>query len=380
MFVHQSSILGEGFRYLLPGEPVEFEAERNDAKNRLEARNVRPPSARSRGTVKKFDHAKGYGFIKPDDGSPDVFFHHRSILSYQRAGRLTAEAGEQVEFEVELQEDGRTRAVRVKRKDSRPPLLRFADMGDESEWLRQLAEGKAEEEPWQHGIKPSPHSNWPILKSYIFHTFARLEQEDRSSPGTKIAIGQEGSRPYACFNTGLVTSNQEEIFALFVGKDAAKDGRPWRLIGFHAASDNPMLGKFDRLPDLAYYFDDPSVLLYDRRCELYMDVDHILDDNISRFPEELQGNKYVARQSLDAARAQTQQRVYRNYKTAVPQFHRGSVQLLLPLCLLRPNVADLALVVSRNNMQYRGETVLTLDMAYNNARLLCRPDSEWLKP
>jgi hypothetical protein len=29
---------------------------------------------------------------------------------------------------------------------------------------------------------------------------------------------------------------------------------------------------------------------------------------------------------------------------------------------------------------YRGHTVLTLDMAYTNARLVARPDSEWLVP
>lgn len=76
----------------------------------------------------------------------------------------------------------------------------------------------------------------------------------------------------------------------------------------------------------------------------------------------------------------TQQRVYRNYKTAIPQFHRGEIQLLLPLCLERPDRADLALVVSRVGDCYRGDTVLTLQMAYNNARLLTRPDREWLTP
>ena len=56
------------------------------------------------------------------------------------------------------------------------------------------------------------------------------------------------------------------------------------------------------------------------------------------------------------------------------------MQLLLPLCLLKPDVADLALVVARVGDAYHGSTVLTLDMAYNNARLLARPDSEWLVP
>ncbi|MEV8632439.1 DUF3825 domain-containing protein [Streptosporangium sp. NPDC051023] len=29
---------------------------------------------------------------------------------------------------------------------------------------------------------------------------------------------------------------------------------------------------------------------------------------------------------------------------------------------------------------YRGHTVLTTAMAYNNASLLARPDSDWLRP
>jgi hypothetical protein len=58
------------------------------------------------------------------------------------------------------------------------------------------------------------------------------------------------------------------------------------------------------------------------------------------------------------------------------------VQLLLPICLENPARADLALVVAKNEAgnAYRGSTVLTLDMAYNNARLLARPDTEWLQP
>ena len=49
------------------------------------------------GTVKWFNPAKGYGFIKPEDGSKDVFVH---ISAVERAGLHTLNEGEKVSFEV----------------------------------------------------------------------------------------------------------------------------------------------------------------------------------------------------------------------------------------------------------------------------------------
>ena len=45
-----------------------------------------------------------------------------------------------------------------------------------------------------------------------------------------------------------------------------------------------------------------------------------------------------------------------------------------------PTRADLALVVERFADFYRAATCLALDMAYNNARQLARPDRDWLAP
>ena len=50
------------------------------------------------GTVKLFDVAKGYGFIRPDDGSNDVFVHHRAI---EGEGFRSLQEGAKVSYEVE---------------------------------------------------------------------------------------------------------------------------------------------------------------------------------------------------------------------------------------------------------------------------------------
>jgi CspA family cold shock protein len=51
----------------------------------------------SKGTVKWFNNQKGYGFIKPDDGSKDVFVH---ISAVERAGLSILNEGQKVSYEV----------------------------------------------------------------------------------------------------------------------------------------------------------------------------------------------------------------------------------------------------------------------------------------
>jgi len=51
----------------------------------------------SKGTVKWFNDAKGFGYITPEDGSKDVFVHFSAI---QSSGFKTLKENDKVEFEV----------------------------------------------------------------------------------------------------------------------------------------------------------------------------------------------------------------------------------------------------------------------------------------
>ncbi|MFB6462859.1 cold-shock protein [Bradyrhizobium tunisiense] len=49
------------------------------------------------GFVKWFNPEKGYGFIRPEDGSADVFVH---ISAVQKAGHTTLAEGARVSYEL----------------------------------------------------------------------------------------------------------------------------------------------------------------------------------------------------------------------------------------------------------------------------------------
>ena len=221
-------------------------------------------------------------------------------------------------------------------------------------------------EDWDY--KKSPTGKNPILVNYIKHTFKKLFDE------RKVYV-QNG---YSVFNTGLVTEKQEEIFAFFQ-QNRYNGNIPWYFIGWRKASDRDLM-RFSKLPEIANYFQDPIELIYDSRLDLRVNLDHIIDDNIARFPTSLQTvDKSQLSVILGGTIEDAKKRVRRNYKTAIPQYYDGKIQLLLPLCLTSKTDADLALVVERGNNVYRASTCLTLDMAINNARLIAKPDDEWLK-
>ncbi|MCK1268567.1 CspA family cold shock protein [Bradyrhizobium sp. GM2.2] len=63
------------------------------------------------GTVKWFNTTKGYGFIKPDDGGPDVFVH---ISAVEKAGYTGLAEGARISFEAKAGGSGKVSAENLR--------------------------------------------------------------------------------------------------------------------------------------------------------------------------------------------------------------------------------------------------------------------------
>ncbi|MCL2198707.1 MAG: DUF3825 domain-containing protein [Defluviitaleaceae bacterium] len=222
-------------------------------------------------------------------------------------------------------------------------------------------------EKWSFG---SSQDN-TILKNYIGHTFLKLEEENKVVTETQ----------YSLFNTGLYTTFYESIMGYLV-PNKNENRQAWFFDGFYTSYQLGMMGIVN-YPPRANYFSNPDKLVFDTNCEIIPQYRHIFNDaeNFLRIPISIREspNKTML---FDGAIKRAKHMIDANYKTAVPQYYKGKIQLLIPICLVNESKPDLALVVSKNDAgnQYLGHSCLSLDMAYNNARLIARPDSVWLHP
>ncbi len=228
-------------------------------------------------------------------------------------------------------------------------------------------------EDWKYKDTPSDYE-FPILVNYINYTYKRLANLYNKDPkGNWLFISQDR----ICFNTGLLTKNYEWIYMLMV-KNTHK--QPWISKGFFKESDNEIC-QIDELPRKATYINNIDELIFDTEAKIVSNFEHILEDeeNRKRIPEDIRNSPNLL-SILNGEIIRVKKRVACNYKVAVPQFYDGKVQFLLPLSLSNNSQnTDLVLAVNKvTDKCYKGYTCLTMDMAYNNARQIAKPETEWL--
>lgn len=247
----------------------------------------------------------------------------------------------------------------------------FRSWDDMLAFLQELAD-MAIPEKWTYEEYASK-VNHPILKSYIENTYDRLVQED------KIVHLDNG---LMVFNTGLINKWFREIYVV-CQKDPSNPRR-YTNPKAYLESDRAVMSMFSRSterPEMATFFSSIGDIVFDPELPVYPDDDHIIEDNLERIPEKYRVYNvkalYALMQSaIDSARIMAK----RNYKLIVPQFHHSQIQFLMPiyLSLEFAGSPDFALVLEKMGDSYRGNTILTLDMAYQNARLIAKPEATWL--
>lgn len=260
------------------------------------------------------------------------------------------------------------------RYDLPETLYEFAQIPDFHSTIEALA-SLVEDEDWNYHYTKDPDTDYPILENYIRNTYTRLSREK------KVAYSIDNQT--CCFDTGLLSKIQHEpVYMQFCVNTNPSIDCFWRFTKYFRKGEREV-SRYTMLPEMAYYWDDPSKLIYDTRKELIINVEHIIQDNKARFPAPFSSySDYQLQLAIDGGIKAAKERLRRNYKIAVPQYYitSGTIQLLIPLCLATQDKADLAIVVEDYGTMYRASTCLTLDQAINNARLLARPDRDWLNP
>lgn len=85
------------------------------------------------GTVKFFNHNKGYGFIAQDGGGDDAFVH---ISAVERAGMAGLQENQRIAYELERDQRGKTSAVKLRSAEG--------EMEGESAEITGIADAEAQ--------------------------------------------------------------------------------------------------------------------------------------------------------------------------------------------------------------------------------------------
>ncbi|MFV0529742.1 MAG: DUF3825 domain-containing protein [Lachnospiraceae bacterium] len=242
----------------------------------------------------------------------------------------------------------------------------------------ELLAKMAQPEKWTYN-KIENKDPYRILRNYIQFTYNRLDEEN------KIIFSTDGN--FRCMNTGLLTIYNQEIVAIFAQNDK-KGKQPWFFSGFFKETDKFFTTNFSSLPSLADYSNNVKDLIYDSYLELNLRKEHIIDDNFERFVEAGYSNKELISVLLDSAKTTLEKKLKRNFKLALPFYYRNKesgeckIQLLAPLYFPGAPVR-LALVLNKilsdAKEYYEGVTILPVEWAYMNSRIIVKPDEEWAK-
>lgn len=231
------------------------------------------------------------------------------------------------------------------------------------------------------------------LRFYIKSMMEKVAYEqskDESLVGNGYILS--GSKKKCVFNTGLIDIYNNDIYILDSSNDEKRFGS--KILSIVESKASLVGSGFARehlinMPRPIKFYDNKSSLVLDASID---DIDlsdgarlnHIIKERIDRFPDKYRDMPIdvisgMIKTAIDKAIQQSD----RDYKYIVPMYNikMNKIQYLAPLYLESSisDVPELAVVIGSNSGFYYVYTVLSIDTAYDNARLICKPSDSWLK-
>ena len=260
------------------------------------------------------------------------------------------------------------RSVTIKKteEDTNVDIYDYMYWGDYNARIKELSE-KALPEKWSFEDK----DDYFILKNYLKYTFTNLQNE-----GKVIETDN-----YCVFDTGLFSNYYVPIYAYGeLYKNPSENTAKWFFKGFKDKYELGALDIIEKFPERADYFSDPSRLVFNWHLDVNINHKHILDDlnTLQRLPDSIK-NSDMPLETLEGVINNAVKRVIANYKLAVPHYYCNKIQLMIPLYFGKSGTPDVALVLDRmKGNYYQATTCLSMEMAYMDARIITKPESNWL--
>ena len=268
---------------------------------------------------------------------------------------------------------------------------------DANKFLAELKTSLVDDEDWSSGV--DSRLNYPILKSYIEHTLGRLIYES-AQLGAQKKLVFSSNRKYVAFNTNLLSKFYNDVI-IYGEADCGEHIEELKIYNPRILKNGRMelydLG-FDvrdcrKLEDLIAppcYFQDVSEVIFNASWVVDTDneekLGHIVEERNFRWPIEYQSDPLHRKvEKLKTCIEHAVILARRNYKYIVPSYYPrvNKLQFLMPIYLEDDAKSPAAVIILSKHEEgkfYTPETTLTFEQAYNDARLIVKPESSWLKP
>lgn len=259
-------------------------------------------------------------------------------------------------------------------------IFDFAYVPDWYGQLNELAE-MALPESWRFK-KPTiitRNTDTPILERYVNMIFRKqIIDYNTESDSDKAARFFHIENEYACFHTGLYNHRYKAIYGCFERNKKQDTTFKWYFHGFFDEI-SPRMKYIGPLPERPSYSMIQNGINFNSEWPIRVNVEHILGDeeNLERIPSKIRKAKNLPL-LLETAVELARRKSVIEPSIIVPQGYQNRLQYLLPVCLTNMVKPDLAMTLSVMDGYYLGNTCLTLEMAYLNARMIARPTAGWL--